>query len=44
MSATAGDVDTVLVGGQEIVREGVHRLGDVGALLSAAIDPLWKDV
>ena len=44
MSATAGDVDTVLVGGQEIVREGVHRLGDVAGLLSAAIDPLWKDV
>jgi formiminoglutamate deiminase len=43
MSAVAGDVDTVLVGGQEIVRAGVHRLGDVAGLLSAAIDPLWKD-
>jgi formiminoglutamate deiminase len=43
MSATATDVDTVLVGGREIVSGGVHVLGDVAALLSAAIDPLWKD-
>jgi formiminoglutamate deiminase len=43
MSAAAPDVDTVLVGGQEIVSGGVHRLGDVGALLAAAINPLWKD-
>ena len=43
MSAGAADVDTVLVGGREIVSGGVHLLGDVGALLSQAIGPLWKD-
>jgi formiminoglutamate deiminase len=43
MSAAAGDVHTVLVGGREIVSAGVHVLGDVGALLSAAIEPLWRD-
>jgi formiminoglutamate deiminase len=43
MSAAAADVDTVLVGGREIVSGGVHVLGDVAALLSAAIEPLWKD-
>jgi formiminoglutamate deiminase len=40
MSGTAGDVDTVLVNGREIVSNGVHALGDVGALLSAAVAPL----
>ncbi len=40
MSATAADVDTVLVNGREIVSGGVHALGDVGALLSAAISAL----
>jgi formiminoglutamate deiminase len=43
MSAIAADVDTVLVNGREVVRGGVHLLGDVAALLSAAITPLWKD-
>jgi formiminoglutamate deiminase len=43
MAAGAADVDTVLVGGEEIVSGGVHRLGDVGHLLSEAINPLWKD-
>jgi formiminoglutamate deiminase len=43
MSAGAGDVDTVLVGGREIVSGGVHVLGDVGVLLAQAISPLWKD-
>jgi formiminoglutamate deiminase len=41
MTATAADVDTVLVGGRMIVQGGAHALGDVGALLSAAIMPLW---
>ena len=41
-AATAADVDTVIVGGREIVRGGQHRLGDVGTLLCAAITPLWK--
>lgn len=43
MSASAMDVDTVLVGGREIVSAGVHILGDVGALLSQAISPLFQD-
>jgi formiminoglutamate deiminase len=42
LAATASDVDTVLVGGEVVVREGRHRLGDVGALLDAAIAPLWE--
>ncbi len=40
-AATAADVDTVLVDGEVIVDGGHHRLGDVGALLHAAIGPLW---
>jgi formiminoglutamate deiminase len=43
MSASATDVDTVLVGGREVVSGGQHVLGDVGAMLSQAISPLWKD-
>jgi formiminoglutamate deiminase len=42
MSGAAVDVHTVLVNGREIVSGGVHALGDVGALLSAAIKPLGK--
>jgi formiminoglutamate deiminase len=40
LAATAADVDTVLVDGRTVVAGGVHRLGDVGALLSAAIGAL----
>ena len=40
--ASAADVDTVLVGGVPVVTGGVHRLGDVGALLRAAIEPIWS--
>ena len=36
-SATASDVDTVVVGGRPIVRAGRHMLGDVGRLLGDAI-------
>ncbi len=43
LAATAADVDTVLVGGEVVVREGRHRLGDVARLLDAAITPLWED-
>ncbi|GEL17334.1 formimidoylglutamate deiminase [Pseudonocardia asaccharolytica] len=39
-AATAADVDTVIVDGQPVVEGGRHRLGDVGALLRAAIEPL----
>lgn len=38
MSATAADIDTVLVDGRTVVTGGRHRLGDVGALLADAVD------
>jgi formiminoglutamate deiminase len=41
LAATAADVDTVLVDGSVVVSGGRHRLGDVGALLREAIEPLW---
>jgi formiminoglutamate deiminase len=44
LAATAADVHTVLVGGEVVVSDGRHRLGDVGALLTAAIAALWEDV
>ena len=40
-AAGTPDVDTVMVDGRVIVRGGQHQLGDVGALLTAAITPLW---
>lgn len=39
--AGTADIDTVVVDGAVVVRDGRHRLGDVGALLRDAIDPLW---
>ena len=42
LSATAADIDTVVVSGEPIVEGGRHRLGDVAAMLSAAIQPLWE--
>ncbi|MFK5690643.1 formimidoylglutamate deiminase [Ornithinimicrobium sp. LYQ92] len=42
LSATAADVDTVVVDGETVVAGGRHRLGDVGALLHEAITPLWQ--
>ncbi|MBA3907778.1 MAG: formimidoylglutamate deiminase [Pseudonocardiales bacterium] len=39
-AATAADVDTVIVGGETVVRGGAHRLGDVGALLASAVGAL----
>jgi formiminoglutamate deiminase len=41
LAASASDVDTVMVGGRVVVSDGVHVLGDVGALLSKAIEGLW---
>ena len=41
LTATAADVRTVLVDGEVVVRDGRHRLGDVGRLLVEAIGPLW---
>jgi formiminoglutamate deiminase len=42
-SAGAADVDTVLVGGEVVVQDGRHRLGDVAMMLRAAIAPLWEE-
>jgi formiminoglutamate deiminase len=36
-AATAADVDTVIIGGDVVVKEGQHRLGNVGRLLDDAI-------
>ncbi len=41
-AATASDIDTVIRDGEEVVRGGRHRLGDVGRLLTEAIAPLWE--
>ncbi|HKX75116.1 MAG TPA: formimidoylglutamate deiminase [Acidimicrobiia bacterium] len=41
-AATAADVTDVVVGGEAIVAEGKHRLGDVARLLGEAIGPLWQ--
>jgi len=41
LAATAADVHTVVVDGRTVVAGGQHRLGDVGNLLRAAIEPLW---
>ena len=43
LAASAADVDTVVVDGRVVVSGGRHVLGDVGALLQAAIAPLWED-
>ncbi|OLF18890.1 formimidoylglutamate deiminase [Actinophytocola xanthii] len=41
-AATAADVHTVVAGGRLVARDGHHEhLGAAGALLTAAIDPLW---
>jgi formiminoglutamate deiminase len=41
LAAGAADVTTVVVDGRVVVRDGCHVLGDVGALLRAAVEPLW---
>jgi cytosine/adenosine deaminase-related metal-dependent hydrolase len=43
MAAGAADVHTVVGDGRIVVSDGQHVLGDVGRLLSAAIEPLWED-
>jgi len=42
LAAGAADVDTVLVDGRVVVSGGRHVLGDIGALLREAIEPLWR--
>ncbi|HEX6057170.1 MAG TPA: formimidoylglutamate deiminase [Intrasporangium sp.] len=37
-SCVASDVSTVVVGGDLVVRDGQHRLGDVGRLLGSSIE------
>jgi hypothetical protein len=41
-AAIAADVDTVLADGRVVVAAGRHRLGDVAALLSEAIEAAWR--
>lgn len=43
LAATAADVHTVIVDGRVVVDDGRHILGDVGRLLTEAINPLWSD-
>jgi cytosine/adenosine deaminase-related metal-dependent hydrolase len=40
LAASAADVDTVLVDGRAVVRDGQHALGDVATLLHDAISAL----
>jgi formiminoglutamate deiminase len=42
LSASGADVDTVIVDGAIVVSAGQHVLGNVGALLQKAIQPLWE--
>lgn len=42
LTATSSDVTDVIVHGSVIVRDGRHRLGDVGALLGEAVDALRR--
>ena len=42
MAATAADVGTVVVGGRAVVQAGRHLLGDVGRLLSEAVEAIWS--
>jgi len=44
LTASAADVDTVVVDGRVVVSGGEHRLGDVGMLLQKAIQPLWESL
>lgn len=41
MSASAADVTDVVVGGERIVAAGQHRVGNVGAALSTAMEEIW---
>jgi len=43
-SCTASDVSTVVVGGDVVVRDGQHRLGDVGRLLGSSIERVLNPV
>jgi cytosine/adenosine deaminase-related metal-dependent hydrolase len=43
-AASAADIDTVIVGGREIVRDRKHILSDVGSQLTDAISAVWSQV
>ncbi|YAL83019.1 formimidoylglutamate deiminase [Dermacoccaceae bacterium W4C1] len=43
LAANAADVDTVVRDGEIVVQDQQHRLGDVGRMLSEAIDPLRRN-
>lgn len=43
MAAGAPDVLDVVTSGERVVTNGQHRLGDIGALLAQAIEPLWDE-
>ncbi|MBO0747269.1 MAG: formimidoylglutamate deiminase [Acidimicrobiaceae bacterium] len=43
LAAGAADVDTVVVDGRTVVSGGQHVLGNVAAMLAAAIEPLWTE-
>ena len=43
-AATAADIHTVVVNGRPVVAQGCHVLGDVGRLLTEAIEPLWGEL
>ncbi|GGM32932.1 formimidoylglutamate deiminase [Longimycelium tulufanense] len=43
LAAAAADIDTVVVGGRVVARQGRHEtLGEVGRLLAEAIEGLWR--
>lgn len=42
-AATAGDVDTVVVGGKPVVEGGRHRIGSVALMLRTALDALLEE-
>jgi formiminoglutamate deiminase len=42
LAATAADIDTVVIGGRPVVRDGRHVLGDVGELVNNAVDVVWS--
>jgi formiminoglutamate deiminase len=41
LTASASDIDAVMVDGRFVVSDGEHVLGDVGSLLRSAIGELW---
>jgi formiminoglutamate deiminase len=42
LAASAADVDAVVADGRTVVQDGRHLLGDVGRLLTGAIEAAWR--